>query len=610
MDLEKTKKGIYDLLKTLQLEEKELDEFSTALATHEIDASILSSKLLNHDLLKEVGIKKLGHRLKILSLGKAITKEEEDFNEAPKETLSLDEALKDREESGRKLGKEEENELILALDEEDSESEPEDEMEVSSPSRKAKKLDQLSTSLGERAKFIPVRLSDKEKHQLKLVEAALNVSDYTGTVDVLGGPTKRLNRSHEQLKEICAILSGLLVASDYAEGKRLIADRDFEHNEDFFQTVFEIGRRHKIMNPEKMRTEYGKLVYLLMDSSLPEIMDLMGFSAIKPVITVYSYLEERKGTALLQDKWLETATMAIVDDKKKKRSEIQREIKNKEAAVEALAEKYASQYLTKSDIKLCLRSMGDNASFLIGTRDPVESMLNLLQTYFKPDDYEKEFSLAISYGQGGARLSHDHSRQYAYALQSLLLWREITNDMFRLWILAEKDLLDSHNRYKLQNTGQGMNRVQQAPSIGNAMSQLLSRTKKYAGDWVGSSVVHLGDHNVPNALMFIDKYTQVPRIINPILITIQQIDEIVKDEGLKRYVQSTFGGPEVLKKTILADFFKHAFDGSGADNFYDAGSCIDGRLTSAWNWCEKLGKKAYYPIFKLSGFSGFDGDFR
>lgn len=29
------------------------------------------------------------------------------------------------------------------------------------------------------------------------------------------------------------------------------------------------------------------------------------------------------------------------------------------------------------------------------------------------------------------------------------------------------------------------------------------------------------------------------------------------------------------------------FDGSGGDNNYDAGSCVDGRLTSAWNWCSK-----------------------
>lgn len=45
-------------------------------------------------------------------------------------------------------------------------------------------------------------------------------------------------------------------------------------------------------------------------------------------------------------------------------------------------------------------------------------------------------------------------------------------------------------------------------------------------------------------------------------------------------------------------------------SFFDAGSCIDGRLTSAWNWGSKVEKKPYYPIFKLAGFTGFDGDFK
>lgn len=39
--------------------------------------------------------------------------------------------------------------------------------------------------------------------------------------------------------------------------------------------------------------------------------------------------------------------------------------------------------------------------------------------------------------------------------------REIMHDMFRLWCLAEGDLLHDKLGYRLVNTGQGLNRVQQ-----------------------------------------------------------------------------------------------------------------------------------------------------
>lgn len=114
---------------------------------------------------------------------------------------------------------------------------------------------------------------------------------------------------------------------------------------------------------------------------------------------------------------------------------------------------------------MCLRSIGDNNSYLRQARDPVEKMILLLKRYFHPEKYEEGYSLDISYGRGGARLSHDHSRQYAFVLQSLVLWREVTNDMFRLWHFAEDDLMDVETYpYRLSNTGQ-VNKCPKIPKI-------------------------------------------------------------------------------------------------------------------------------------------------
>ncbi len=464
-------------------------------------------------------------------------------------------------------------------------------------------------SMVERAKYIPLRLEHEERRILRLLEGALNVSEYTDKVDVLSYRSKN-GRVVAQVKDLCAILCGLTVAQNFKKGKELIEQRDFQELQAFFQATFEIGRRYKVMNPDKMRDTYGKLMYMLMDSVEPEIQELLGFRCSRPLCTVYSFLEERGADRLLRDPNIAMAVAEIMTDGKS-RHQVQKDIKLKERTRDALARKYCNANCSSEDLLRCMYSLGDNNSYLRFNRDPVDKMLAYLDAFFRVDDVEEGYSLAISAGRGGARLTHNHARQFTYAKQTLQLWREVANDMFKLWYMADADMLSDRNRYRLQNTGQGMQRVQSAGNVGRAMSAIIGRCQRRLGSWVGSSVVHLGDHNVPNALMFIDKYTQVPRILNPVVLVLDELPKIAaKDRAILEYINAVFGSVEDCQKCILADFFRHAFDGSGADNFIDAGSCIDGRLTSAWNWCSKIEKKEYYSVFRLCGFVSFDGDFR
>lgn len=134
----------------------------------------------------------------------------------------------------------------------------------------------------ERSKYIPLRLSMGERKMLRLVEASMSCCDYTTEVDKKFKSSSR--RTHCQLKNIHCVLRGMVSSCDYSAGKKLLSAEENEHGSSFsdyetsFQQMFEIARRHKIMNPEKMRSEYGKLIYLLQDAASPLIQPHLSFS--------------------------------------------------------------------------------------------------------------------------------------------------------------------------------------------------------------------------------------------------------------------------------------------------------------------------------------------
>ena len=388
--------------------------------------------------------------------------------------------------------------------------------------------------MDELERFIPVRLSEDERRKLCILERALEISEYTDKVDVyIRGYGRRAQTIADEFAKFASILRGLWVV---AGGEREIEDGEL------VRETLEIGRRYKLGNPDKMRTTFGKLMWLVQDAV---------------------------AAGLISDNGGDIKTVAVCGLAAARRE-----------------------------------SIGDYVQLEREMLVPVTRMRELLESHFATDTE----SLSIRAGVNGARLSHSHKKQFEYVRQSLVYWEEVLRRYLLLVHKVDLDLVANGGTYRLMDTGQGLNRVQYGERVYTLLAKILAyvqRDKVNNSVWIGSGVIHLGDHNVPNVLFLLDKYVQIPRILAPIVAVIDKISQGAEGDPVRCFL----GGKDMdkLKRDILADFFKHAFDGSGADNFYDAGSCIDGRLTSAWNWCSKIDKKPYYPAFLLSGFTGFDG---
>lgn len=141
------------------------------------------------------------------------------------------------------------------------------------------------------------------------------------------------------------------------------------------------------MNPEKMRDTYGKLMYLLQDSKMPEVKEMLQFSCVREIQTVYRVLDANNCLALLKDDMISVATREIVPQGKT-RYQIQSEIKAKERAIEHMAARYARGDVSPELIKQCLYSIGDNHAFLRVNRDPCDRMIGnlmhlILQSIYK-----------------------------------------------------------------------------------------------------------------------------------------------------------------------------------------------------------------------------------
>ena len=449
---------------------------------------------------------------------------------------------------------------------------------TSSSEDRASKLKRLRAL----ASYCPLRLDDRERSLLAVLEATLHVSEYTDNIDTSSRRNKA-RRILDGLLEACAISTGLAVVAnqnDYAftdpsscgngNGKSSIlakisapirrsssklkkqpkshpteqssnsvsnnsddgtstatsvasvvsagssehddqqralngsngeyshsstvqrkstaniACRRPEENAEFFQEIFEIGRRNKVLNPAKMRTTYGKLMYMLQDSQSSNVARGLGFSLYKEMVMVGAYLDEILGIEeLLYDERLIDATMHISDineysGKKIERDQVKALVLKKQVTAETLTNEYGQKASAegngsidkyRDEVARCINSLADAVAVIESNVAPVRRMIRLLEDNFDPNNAEKRFSLTLSgssssssrpsfsyygginrFGFGGGgdssgpTLSHSHPTQYMFVWQSLKLWSKVQENMHKLWVCADSDLLSTSRK--------------------------------------------------------------------------------------------------------------------------------------------------------------------